>query len=151
MTESLLEQVCAIIPALEVSLWPGNTELLAPSLTPFLLPSLPPSLPQCLDLSACFSLTDSALPLALSHCPSLKILKLENCRKLTDAAFDHIVKVRKEWKEGGREGGKEGGLDRPDECTAPSMHPSPPSCVIFSFLGSLTGSCKPCTWAATST
>ncbi|KAM3569740.1 hypothetical protein VYU27_008173 [Nannochloropsis oceanica] len=67
MTESLLEQVCAIIPALE-----------------------------CLDLSACFSLTDSALPLALSHCPSLKTLKLENCRKLTDAAFDHIVKFNRQ-------------------------------------------------------
>lgn len=39
-------------------------------------------------------LVDSALPLFLDKCPVLKSIKLENCRKLTDVAIDHMVQVK---------------------------------------------------------
>lgn len=48
---------------------------------------------QYLDLSGCFLLGDSAIPLALCACPGLRSLKLENCRKMTDAALDHVIEV----------------------------------------------------------
>lgn len=49
--------------------------------------------PKYLDLSGCFLLGDSAVPIALSACPGLRSLKLENCRKMTDAALGHVVEA----------------------------------------------------------
>lgn len=48
---------------------------------------------QYMDLSGCFLLGDSVIPVALTACPALRSLKLEGCRKMTDAALGHVVKV----------------------------------------------------------
>ncbi len=102
ITEALLAAVCPAVPALEVR---GRrlSQSINQSIEPTPLTSQPPtpaSRPtkiQYLDLSGCFMLGDSAIPLALQACPALRSLKLENCRKLTDATLRHVVEVGELW------------------------------------------------------